>query len=79
MQVRMLKKIKVLTRRMMVLVALYLGDDWEVMWARGMCWTLCLCLYRMTTMKPLAQSMSMKHTTSGDTINAAYNESEDLS
>ena len=74
-KVRMLKKIKVNTRRRMVLVALDSGEDMEEMLVLRKFWTLFLCLDRMKTVEPLAKIMSTKHKASGKESNTAYNES----
>ena len=63
----------------MVLVALDSEEDLEEASVLRMCWTCCLCLYRMRTMELLAQSVSPKHKTSGNDSNAAYEVSLALS
>ena len=70
-KVRMLKKIKVNTRRRMVLVALDSGKVLGKVLVPRMHWIHCLCLYRMRTMEPPAQSVSPEHKTSGNNSNAA--------
>ena len=57
----------------MVLVAVDSGDDVEETLVLRMCWTFCLCLYRMKTMELLAESMSPKNRTSGNDNNATCN------
>ena len=74
-KVRMLKKIKVNTRRRIVVVALDSGENMEEMLVLRKFWTLCLCLYRMKTVKPLAKIMSTQHKASGKESNTAYKES----
>lgn len=61
-------------KRRIVLVALDSGEDLAETVLR-ICWTCFLCLNRMKTMVPLAQSMSPKHSMSGSESNTAYNES----
>ena len=43
-------------------------------WVLWMCWTVCLCLYRMTIMDPLDQAMRTEKKTSGQTMSAAQSE-----
>ena len=75
MEERVLKQTKVLTTRRTVLVALDSGEDMEETLILRKFWTLCLCLYRIKTVEPLAKIMTTKHKTSGNDINTAYNKS----